>query len=83
MMNKAEVFEALVSIINNSEVNTSDDDITMDSLLTNVCGDSIDMFEVMFTVEDSFDINVENAHSLVTVGDLVNYIVDEEKCKCN
>jgi acyl carrier protein len=38
--------------------------------------DSMDLLEVVIMLEDHYDITIENAHSIITFGNLVEMIVD-------
>jgi len=71
-----EVFGALKSLIS-SQLNVAENEIQLESnLMTDLGADSLDAVELIMEVEDHFGltINEEDAQSLMTVGDIVDYI---------
>lgn len=38
--------------------------------------DSMDMLEMIITIEDAFDITIENAHNIINFGELVKIVED-------
>lgn len=73
------VFEKLSKIIAD-QFGVSESEITMDTnFIEDLDADSLDLVEVMMSVEDMFhieEIAEEELQSLKTVGDVVNYISD-------
>ena len=73
------VFEKLCKIVAD-QFGISESDITMDTnFVEDLDADSLDLVEVMMSVEDAFhveEIAEEELQSLKTVGDVVNYISD-------
>ncbi len=73
------VFEKLCKIVAD-QFGISESDITMDTnFVEDLDADSLDLVEVMMSVEDTFhveEIAEEELQSLKTVGDVVNYISD-------
>ena len=69
-------FEALQKII--AEVlNVDPDEITLDTTFVDDLGaDSLDVFQIIMGIEETFDIEIENedAEKIVTVGDAVEQI---------
>ena len=56
-------------------------DITMDSVITDDLGaDSLDLVDLLMSVEDEFDVEVpdDDVLKIKTVGDLVRYIEDHQ-----
>lgn len=54
--------------------------ITEESYLTSICGDSLDVMEALIFIEEEFEINIDaNPTTMVTAGDLYNYIYKEYK----
>ena len=69
-------FEKLKEIIVDV-LNVSEEDITMDTTFVDDLGaDSLDVFQIIMGIEESFDIEIENddAEKIVTVGDAVEQI---------
>ena len=51
------------------------DEITMDTTFVDDLGaDSLDIFQIIMGIEDAFDIEIENAEKIATVGDAVEQI---------
>ena len=69
-------FEKLQEII--AEVmNVETDDITLDtSFVEDLGADSLDIFQIIMGIEETFDIEIDNdeAEKIVTVGDAVEQI---------
>ena len=49
-------------------------EITEDTTFESLKVDSLDMVEIVMDIEDAFDISIETGGDLKTVGDLVDYI---------
>ena len=63
------------------EMDVEESQVTLDaSFKDDLEVDSLDLFEMVMTLEDEFDVEIasEDLESIKTVGDLVNYL--EEKC---
>ena len=73
------VFEKLCKIVA-EQFGVSESEITMDTnFVEDLDADSLDLVEVMMSVEDTFhidEIDEEELQSMKTVGDVVNYISD-------
>ncbi|WP_040211678.1 acyl carrier protein [Clostridium polynesiense] len=70
------VFEKIKSIIAD-KLSIDEDTITMESAFIEDLGaDSLDIVELIMTLEDEFEIEIpdEDAEGIVTVGDVVEYI---------
>lgn len=70
------VFEQVKELIMDA-LDMEEDKITMEaSFKEDLNIDSLDLFEMVMTVEDTFDIEIPSAdlEGIKTVGDLVNYI---------
>ncbi len=68
--------EKLKEIIENV-INSDPDGITMDAAFIDDLGaDSLDIFQIIMGIEETFDIEIENedAEKIVTVGDAVEQI---------
>ncbi|MDD3766038.1 MAG: acyl carrier protein [Eubacteriales bacterium] len=69
-------FEKIKEILA-EQLGVDEDDITMDSSLTDDLGaDSLDLVELVMAMEEEFDIEIpdEEAETIVTVADAVNFI---------
>ena len=69
-------FEKIKNIIV-EVLNVEEDSITMESKFTDDLGaDSLDIFQIIMGIEETFDIEIENedAEKIVTVGDAVEQI---------
>lgn len=69
-------FEKVKNLLVN-ELDLDENAVTMESKLKEDLGaDSLDMVDLIMSIEDTFDIKVDEsqAASIVTVGDIVNYI---------
>lgn len=69
-------FEKLVEIIADV-LNVETDEITMDTTFADDLGaDSLDIFQIIMGIEDTFAIEIDNeeAEKIVTVGDAVEQI---------
>lgn len=70
------VFEKVKEIIA-EQMSISEDEITLETTFTDDLGaDSLDLFQIISDLEDSFGIEFQNedAEKIKTVGDAVNYI---------
>ena len=63
------------------QLDANENDITMDSVITDDLGaDSLDLVDLLMSVEDEFDVEVpdDDVLNIKTVGDLVRYIEDHQ-----
>lgn len=70
------VFEKVKEIIA-EQMSISEDEITLETTFSDDLGaDSLDLFQIISDLEDSFGIEFQNedAEKIKTVGDAVNYI---------
>lgn len=70
------VFEKVREIIS-AQMSISEDEITLETTFTDDLGaDSLDVFQIISDLEDSFGIEFQNedAEKIKTVGDAVEYI---------
>ncbi|MGI5888063.1 MAG: acyl carrier protein [Oscillospiraceae bacterium] len=72
------VFEKVKNILVN-QLDANPDDITLDtSIIDDLGADSLDVVDLIMSLEDEFDLEVpdEDIEGIRTVGDLVKYIED-------
>ena len=65
-------------------LNVTEDEITMETTFVDDLGaDSLDIFQIIMGIEETFDIEIENedAEKIVTVGDAVCYIAPSKNEK--
>ena len=70
------VFEKIREILCD-QLDLNEDDVTMSSSLIDDLGaDSLDMVDLVMTIEDEFELDVEDedVENIKTVGDIVHYI---------
>ncbi len=75
-----ETFEQIKSITA-EQLDIEEDEITLDtSFVDDLDADSLDIVELMMTLEEEFDLEIseEDAEKIVTVGDAVNYINERQ-----
>ena len=63
------------------EVGVDADQVTMDASFNNDLNiDSLDLFEMVMTLEEEFDVEIpsEDLENIDTVGDLINYIENHQ-----
>lgn len=66
------VFEKIKAILS-EQFNVDEEDITMDTTFDDLGADSLDVVELIMSLEEEFDIEIsdENTDNITTVGDLV------------
>ncbi|ETA80254.1 acyl carrier protein [Youngiibacter fragilis] len=68
------IFEKVREILA-KELNIPADEITMDSNFSDDLGiDSLDLVQLVMELEEAFDITIDDAESIKTVKDAVNYV---------
>ncbi|HEW4820580.1 TPA: acyl carrier protein [Streptococcus pneumoniae] len=72
------VFEKVQEIIV-EELGKDASEVTLESTFDDLDADSLDLFQVISEIEDSFDIQIEAENDLKTVGDLVAYVEEQAK----
>ncbi len=75
-----EIFEQIKSITA-EQLDIEEDEITLDtSFVDDLDADSLDIVELMMTLEEEFDLEIseEDAEKIVTVGDAVAYINERQ-----
>lgn len=78
MMTKEEVFNKVKDIIVD-QLDVDADKIKEDTNFKNDLSlDSLDIFEVVDKIEDTYDIEIETDKGMETVGDLVDYVFKQQ-----
>lgn len=68
------VFEKIKAIIA-EQTGKAESDITMETnFREDLDADSLDLFQIINDIEDEFDVTVDDAESVVTVGDAVRLV---------
>lgn len=67
------VFEKVQAIIV-EELGKDLDEVTLETTFEDLDADSLDVFQVISEIEDTFDIQIESEEGLKTVADLVAYV---------
>lgn len=70
------MFEKLKEMLVN-QIDIEEDKVTPDANIVEDLGaDSLDVFELLMTVEDEFDVEIptEEAEKMATIGDLIEYL---------
>lgn len=71
------VFEKIKEIVA-EQLGIEAEKVTLETTFEDLGADSLDLFQVIIELEEAFDIQVENAESIKSVQDAVNY-VNEKK----
>jgi acyl carrier protein len=73
------VFEKIRGIIA-EQLGIDAESITMDTDFKNdLKADSLDLFQVINDIEEEYDVTIDDAEGLVTVGDAVRYVESAKK----
>jgi len=79
--NENEIFEKIVKII--KEVVTTDEEITMETNVSDLKMDSLDIMNYLFSIQDNFGIKIpeeeEKVKEALVIKNMIAYIT--EKCK--
>lgn len=68
------VFEKIREIIAD-QLGKEIDEITMETKVKeDLAADSLDLFQIINEIEDEFDVKIEDAESIKTVADAVNFV---------
>lgn len=71
------VFDKIKDIIAD-RINIDVSQIALENHFDDMKIDSLYMVEIMLAIEDEFNITIDNAEGLETVGDLVKYVEDKQ-----
>ena len=72
------IFEKIRDIIA-EKLDMRAEDILESSSFTDMKADSLYMVEIMLSIEDAFDITIDDASNLETVSDLCKYVENKTK----
>ena len=72
------IFEKVQEVLV-KELSLDQEEVTMEKTFTDLGIDSLDLVELVMELEEEFDITIEEAETLQTVGDVVNYITEQVK----
>ena len=68
------VFEKIRTIVAD-QLGREEDEITMETnVKEDLEADSLDLFQIINDIEDEFDVKIEDAESIVTIGDVVKFV---------
>lgn len=68
-------FEKIKRIIA-EQLGIAEGDITMDTSFEELGVDSLDLFQIIIEIEEEFSVQIEDAESIKTVGEAVNFVED-------
>ena len=81
-MTKEEILKD-VQTVANDELDVEPDKITLTTnIKEDLDADSLDLFEILNELEDKYDIELDPDDSIVTIGDLVDFVsaeIDKQK----
>lgn len=67
------IFEKVKEIIVD-QLGVEEDEITMETTFQDLGVDSLDLFQIVIEIEEAFNIKIENAESITSIKDAVEYI---------
>jgi acyl carrier protein len=67
------IFEKIKSVIA-SQLGIEEDEIKLETSFEDLGVDSLDLFQIIIELEEKFEIQIEDAESIKTVQDAVNYV---------
>lgn len=56
------------------QIDVEEESITEDTSFQDLGVDSLDLFEIIISVEEEFDVQIEDAEAIKTVGDAVKFV---------
>ncbi|NLP29363.1 MAG: acyl carrier protein [Clostridia bacterium] len=71
------VFEKVKEIIVD-QLGVEEDEITLETTFENLGVDSLDLFQIVIEIEEEFNIKIENAESIKSVKDAVEFIESQK-----
>jgi acyl carrier protein len=67
------IFEKIRKIIV-EQLGASEDEIKLETSFEDLGVDSLDLFQIIIEIEEEFDIQIEDAEKIKTVGEAVNFV---------
>ncbi|QAT41514.1 acyl carrier protein [Clostridium sp. JN-9] len=67
------IFEKIRKIIVD-QLGVSQDEIKLQTSFEDLGVDSLDLFQIIIEIEEEFDVQIEDAEKIKTVGDAVNFV---------
>lgn len=67
------IFEKVKEIIID-QIGVEESEVTLDTTFDDLGIDSLDLFQIVIEIEEAFNIRIENAESIKSIKDAVNYI---------
>lgn len=56
------------------QIDVEEESITLDTSFQDLGVDSLDLFEIIISVEEEFDVQIADAEAIKTVGDAVKFV---------
>jgi acyl carrier protein len=72
------IFEKIKKIIAD-QIGADENEVTMETSFSDLEMDSLDLFQIIIEIEEQFDIQIEDAESIKTVGEAVKYVETNTK----
>lgn len=72
------IFEKIKKIIV-EQIGADENEVTMETSFSDLEMDSLDLFQIIIEIEEQFDIQIEDAESIKTVGEAVKYVETNTK----
>lgn len=72
------IFEKIKKIIVD-QIGVDENEVTMETSFSDLEMDSLDLFQIIIEIEEQFDIQIEDAESIKTVGEAVKYVESNTK----
>lgn len=72
------IFEKIKDIISN-QLDVDKKDITMDTSFNELGVDSLELFQIIIDIEEEFNVQIEDAEEIKTVGEAVNFVIKSKK----
>lgn len=72
------IFEKIKKIIVD-QIGADENEVTMETSFSDLEMDSLDLFQIIIEIEEQFDIQIEDAESIKTVGEAVKYVESNTK----
>jgi acyl carrier protein len=67
------VFDRIREVIVD-QIGVEEDEVTMETSFQDLGVDSLDLFQIIIELEEAFNVRIEDAEEIKTVGDAVTYV---------